>query len=339
MVVFLVFLVVSCGKKETTSTEKGGARKGGKPLALSAVIAKPSKLASSVRGLATVVAGESVEIKTEVAGRIQQIYFREGGAVSQGTLLVKIADTDLQASRAKAKAKLDFAQASHERKSQQLDIQAISKQDLEQSAADLASAKADLAILDAQIAKTEIRAPFAGKVGFQRVSVGAVLSAGQVLTTLVQIHPVKLEFTVPGEHAALAVHGAKVEFDYQDFIGDAVIYATEGALDAGTRSLAVRAKVQGKMPGLVPGATVPFRLVGKGEEGLMVPPDALAGNAKGVILYLLRAGKAQPQPVELGLRTAEHVWIRKGLQEGDTVLCVGAASVRPGAPVELLGIR
>lgn len=338
--VLALFLILgtSCKKEEKPSSEKGG-KKEGRALSLSAMIAQNVEVPRSVRGLATVLPGESVEIKSEISGRVQSVLFREGGYVERGALLVKLSDAELQATRSKALSKVDLAQAIHARKAQQLELQAISKQELEQSAAELASAKADLAILDAQIAKTEIRAPFSGRVGFQHVSTGAVVSSGFLLTTLVQLQPVKLEFSIPGDLADLAQVGTELEFEVQGVKQRAVIYAQEGALDPGTRSLQVRAKVKGKSANLIPGATVPFRLVGKPLQGLMVPPDALAGNAKGIVLYVYQGGKAIPKSIEIGMRTADQVQVLKGIQSGDTVLCVGAAAVRPGAKVEILGFR
>lgn len=330
----LSVFAISCNKEDVAKSKKGG-----RTPALSAVIIKTMEIPRSVRGLASVLPGEFVEIKSEISGRVQQLLFKEGRVVEKGALLVKLSDVELQANRAKAIAKVDLAQANYNRKQQQFELQSVSKQDLEQSAAELASAKADLAILDAQIAKTEIRAPFAGKVGFERTSTGAVISSGQVLTTLVQQQPWKLEFSIPNDYVTMAQVGAKLEFQTATGSGLAEIYAIEGALDESTRSLPVRAHVVGKNNQLVPGTTVPFTLKGAPLQAMLVPPDALAGSAKGVVLYVYRGGKAIPQPVELGMRTAEQVQVLQGVKEGDTVLCVGAVAIRPNSKVDLLGIR
>lgn len=334
-----LFGLVACKQGVPEDSGKKGPGKGDRALAVSAVIAHETGNQSQVRGLATVLPGEMVELKTEIAGKIAQVLFREGAFVEQGALLLKLGDSELQASAAKAKARYEYLQLSQTRKKQQFELQAISQQDLDLSNADLAAAKADLDLILAQLAKTELRAPFAGVLGLRRISEGAVIPSGQVISTLTQTHPVKLEFAVQGNQVDLVRIGAVVDFVAQGVAGTAKIYASEGRLTEGTRSMLVRALVNGKNGNLVPGSTLAYSLTGKEQRGFMIPPDALAGNEKGAIVYRLQKGKASPVPVIVGARTAESIVITQGLQEGDTVLCVGASSVRPGMKVEILELR
>ena len=349
----LSLLLLSCGKGKSDAPAadkpaagkeskdgKGDSKGGGRKASLSGVVIAKVSLQPEVRGIATVIPGEVVDVKSEIQGRITSLGFKDGESVAKGALLAKINDADLQASRSKAQARIELLKSTLERKKQQLELQAISQQDLDQAANDLVSAQADLALLEAQLAKTEIRAPFAGNVGLSRVVVGQVVSAGQSIANLVQPNPLKVELNVPGEKAEYAKVGQVLKVrSANGFESKARIYATDGNLDLGTRTLAVRALVEGKSAGLVPGAAVDFSLEIPAVEAMLVPPEALAGDAEGAIVYLLKGGKAAVARVKVGRRTVDQVQLVDGVQVGDTVLCVGAANVRPGMPVDITEIR
>jgi len=326
----------SSAKGKDAKDGKGSARKA----SLIATVVQASSIQSKVRGVGTLLAGEQVEIKSEVGGRIQSINFREGQYVEKGALLLKLNDAELVAQKSKLQNHLTLLQSTLTRRKQQLDLQAISQQDYEQSTSDVISAQADLDLVTASLAKTEVRAPFAGVLGLRRVGDGAVISSGQSITTLVQVSPLKAELSIPGEQAVFARPGQSLLI--RTVNGEehkAKVYATEGAIDEASRSLTVRATVEGKGGGLIPGSAIEYEIDIPQLSGILVSPEAIAGDAKGSIVYLYKEGKAAPVAVKLGQRTVDQVQILQGVSVGDTVLHVGASQVRPGMPVELSEIR
>jgi membrane fusion protein (multidrug efflux system) len=307
---------------------------------LAAIVAKPQQLQANAQGLGTLLPAESVELKCETSGRVSAILFREGQSVEAGTPLVQLANDELRASLQKASAKLQQAQASWQRRQEQYTAQAISQQEWEAARAELRSAEADSSLLVAQLAKTTLRAPFRGVVGLRAISLGQVLTIGTTVTTLVQRLPLRLEFSLPEKFARYALPGARLAVKNNDGSAtEAKILARDGMLDPSTRTLMVRATITGKSEALVPGQAVEFDLPLPVREVLMVPSEAVGGSATGSTLFLYRGGKAERVGVVLGGRETDRVEILAGLQAGDTVLCTGAAPVRPGSAVQLSTLR
>jgi len=342
----LFLLCTACNHSSADNAAKGkddkGGKdgKGGKRAGFVATIVQKNSLQSQLHGIGTLQASEQIDIKSEIAGRVKSISFKEGQNIRKGDLLVKIDDAELVAQKAKAQSHFDLLKSTQMRRKQQLDLQAITQQDYEQSVADLAGADADVKLLDAQLAKTEIRAPFAGVLGLRRIGEGQVISAGQAITNLVQTSPLKAELSIPGEQAVFAKPGQTLKIhtvNGEEHV--ARIYATDGSIDEASRSLVVRAYVEGKGGGLVPGSAIDYEISIPEVEGILVPPESIAGDAQGTIVYLAKGGKAVPARVKLGRRTVDRVQILEGVSPGDTLLCVGATSIRPNMPVDIAEIR
>lgn len=340
----LLFLgLVACGQKAGNGGAKPGAEGAGKGKdrkpAVAAYVVRPVSMQQSVLGVGTLLAAEQVDIKTEVTGRVASIDFREGQAVAAGARLVKLYDEELQANRAKAVAKRDYLQGALGRKEKQRELEALSQQELELAQSELAAAEADVRLLDAQLAKTEIRAPFAGELGLRLVSPGAVLSAGQSITTLIKRLPARVEFSVQSDRISLVPVGARVLVALgPDRVVEARVVATAGLVDATSRNLRVRALLN-EVGGLPPGSAVEVRIPTEAQTGFRVPPDALSGDAQGPVVYVSRGLKARAVPVQVGQRTADLVQILSGLQAGDTVLCAGAQMLRNGMAVNVSEMR
>lgn len=338
---FVLALFACSSEKQPAAASAPGKGKLGAsrtPQVAAVVIHEVTERESSL-GIGTILAAEQVELKTEMAGRVVQIAFREGAMVAKGAVLLRLDDSELQASRNKAQVKRDYQQSQLARKQKLVESGAATALEVETTQLDLASAEADLRLAEAQLLKTVVRAPFAGRLGLRNVSLGAYVSTGTTVTTLVQDLPARVEFALDGEKAALATPGAIVLVD--DGKGkswSARIEAREGSLESGTRALKVRARITGD-PGLWPGSAVPVRLSGHALPGFLIPPDALSGNAAGPLVYVFRGGKAKSQPVRIGMRTATGVLLTDGVAVGDTVLCAGALNMRDGQAVSVTEIR
>lgn len=303
--------------------------------AVAAWIARDTVVDRSVQGVGTLVPEAQVDLRAEIAGRVASVGFREGQAVKQGQLLVKLADQDLSATRDKAKAVADFARQTLSRRKEQLDVQAVSRQDVDAAAQALASAEADLRFAEAQLAKTEIRSPLSGRVGISNVATGQYLTAGQAVATVARTSPLKVDFQVPGDDVARVKPGMPLKFrpyGAKEWM-EAPIYAADPVVDSVARTLRVRAIWKGASEGLVPGTAVEVRVGVARGRALLMPPQALGADARGPSILVLRGGKATPASVVVGRRTAEAVEIVSGLKAGDTVLCNGATPVKPGSAI------
>jgi membrane fusion protein, multidrug efflux system len=172
------------------------------------------------------------------------------------------------------------------------------------------------------------------------VSVGSYLSSQNPVATLSQTDPIKLDFDVPERFAGRVGVGDQVTFRMEGLSGDyrATVYALEPGIAAATRTLRVRAR--GPNPGraLRPGGFAQVALnLSEVSDALMIPSTAVMPSATQSSVYVVREGRVQPRPVELGVRTADRVQVVSGIAPGDSVVVRGIQMLRPGAAVRAEG--
>jgi len=343
----LVFLTSSCSpdRKKSAQQQGPGAAAGrggpggrGGPVRADAFIVKTKLLLDNIEIPGTLVSNEATEIHPEVAGRITGIYFKEGSFVSKGALLVKLNDADLQAQKRKLLVQLQVAKQNENRSEQLLKIQGISRQDYEAVALQVNNVNADLAVVQTQIEKTNIRAPFSGKLGLRMVSVGAYVSPTSVISTISQPNQLKLDFTVPERYINQISNGKIVNFkvDGSDRTYAARVIATESNITQDTRTLQVRAAVQGTTAGLVPGNFATVRLnFDPDPNAIVIPSQAIIPQARGKKVYVYNDGTAKFVDVTTGIRDSANIQITDGLKVGDTVLITGLLALKPEGKVML----
>lgn len=281
---------------------------------------------------------EETQIRPEVGGRVVRLNINEGANVAKGTLLVKLFDEDLQAQLKKFQVQLEIREKTQERSAELLKINGISQQDYDLSELDVENLKADIEATKIAISKTEVRAPYAGRLGLRNVSLGSYISPTDVVTTLRQVDNLKLEFSVPEKYAKEIVPGYRITFRVDGGERDHVakVIATENGVDQNTRTLRVRALVNAGHRELVPGvfAKVNLRL-GNDDNALLVPSQAIIPAARNKQVILFRGDSASYTIVETGIRDSAFVQVTKGLKEGDTVVTTGLMAIRPNAKIKI----
>jgi len=314
-------------------------RAGGGPTPVSILVAEAEPLTDRVTAIGTIRANEEVQIRSEVAGRVERVLFAEGARVGRGDLLLKVTDAELAAQLARARARLAIAEAEAER--QQLLIQNHLTSEREQTVAfheaDVARAEVDL--IQAQIAKTEIRAPFAGVIGLRAVSEGAYLTPATPIALLQDHTPVKIDFAVPERYAGRIAAGDRITFTVagQAATFTGTIYARDAGVDPASRSLRVRATSPNANGTLIPGGFANVEVAFGERAGIMVPASAVIPELKGHRVFVLRSGQARAQAIAIGTRTDDRIEVASGLAPGDTVITSAMLQLRDGAPVEVDG--
>src|SRR5688572_9363696 len=175
---------------------------GAQVLPVEAVVIQPTPFDKKLVVTGSILANESIEVKSEVTGKIQRIYFIEGQAVKKGDLLIKIDDDELVAQVEKQKFNKKLNEDNEFRQRKLLEKEAISQEEYDNALNRLNTTVADIRVLEAQLAKTTIRAPFNGFIGFRYVSEGAYISSSMVMATLYNLDPAKIEFSIPAKHAS-----------------------------------------------------------------------------------------------------------------------------------------
>ena len=313
------------------------AQSGPKATALVAEVytVKPQPFAQTLATVGTLRANESVTLVSELSRRLVKVQVKEGSEVAAGDLLFKLDDSDLLAELGEIDARVKLANANKDRVNNLLPSKAISQQEFDSSTAALNILEAQRNTKAVQISKTEIRAPFAGRVGVRQVSEGAFVTPTTPLITLQDVSQIKVDFPLPERYSGEVKSGLNFTFTVAGSarVFEGAVSVLEPAIDAATRSLLVRGLCSAPK-GLLPGgfAEVTLTLDGLG-HGVLVPSQAIVPSARGQGVYLITEGKAKLQPVEIGLRTDEEVQILRGLNEGDVVATTNLLRIRPGVEV------
>jgi len=339
--ILLIFIVLLACKEKKDSVSVS-VNSGPPPaLAVDALIVKPQSLNADIEVPGTILAFESTEIHPEMAGRLVSLNVREGMNVSQGALLAKLFDGDLQAQMRKLEVQLKIADQTEKRQAELLKIQGISQQEYDLSLLQVHSLKADMDIIRQNIRKTEIRAPFSGRLGLKNVSPGAYVSPADIITSISQVSKLKIQFNVPERYGAQLKNGTLISFsiDGSNKTYTATILAKEIEVEENTRSLAIRASVKDPDQDLIPGAFAKVKIVlGEDDKALLIPNNAIIPIGRKKQIYLFKGGKATATEVVTGVRDSTNIQVLEGIKEGDTVITSAILFLRPGSAVEIAKI-
>jgi membrane fusion protein (multidrug efflux system) len=338
--VVLLSACSSTDKKTTTTTQSSAQGPGAKqpPMMVDYVIVKPTLINEKIEVPGNLMAFETTEIHPEISGRLVQLNITDGKFVGKGALLAKIYDGDLQAQLRKLQVQLDIAKVNEDRSAQLLKIQGISKSDYDASLLNVNNIKADMEIIRSNLTKTDIRAPFSGKLGLKNVSPGAFVTPITILTTISQVNKLKLQFSIPEKYGSEIKKGQLVSFtvngSQKTFA--ASVMATETSIEEDTRNLAVRAVVENADPALIPGSFANVKLIlGNNPNALMIPNGTVIPQGRKKQVYVFRADKAMQTEITTGMRDSANIQVLTGLLPGDTLITSGLLFLRPGVDVKL----
>lgn len=328
-------LLSACGGGGDKNTDQKKGPNG--PLQVRISVLKPQALDNTIQATGSLLANEAIEVRSEVAGRVTSIGFKEGGNVAKGQLLVRINDDDLQAQLRKTELAVQLATDDEGRKKQLLEVKGISQQAYDDARIALQSAEADRDNLRAMIAKTVIRAPFIGKIGLRHVSEGGYVSPNTLITDLQQVSPIKVDFSIPERYGREIAVGKNIVFTLDGDTGryNAVVYAVDPTVDVASRTIGVRAHNPNTNGKLRPGSFAHIIVeLAKEPHALMIPTEALIPDIQGQKVLLIKGGKAVSARVHTGIRTNTQVQLTDGVQPGDTVITTGLLQLREGMAVK-----
>jgi membrane fusion protein, multidrug efflux system len=335
----LLLLLFSCKQKKDQPTQN--AKSSQSPPIVDVIIAGGSSITNNIEVNGTVIPGEMVSINPETSGRLTMLNLPDGGKVSQGAVLAKINDADLQATYSKTKVLLDMAQKTEQRLRKLLTINGINQADYDLALNQVNSYKADLSVTQAEIDKTIIKAPFSGVLGLRMISPGAYVTPATVLSTLQQVDKVKIDFNVPEAYGNLIHRGASVTVQTNEgnINRKATIIAIDPQLNLTTRNLKVRAILEGTS--INPGSFVKVILSNSsiGENNIMVPTNCIIPEATAKKVIVVKDGQGIFVDIETGYRSSGMVEVTKGLKLGDSIVVTGVLFVRPKSPVKVRSVK
>jgi membrane fusion protein (multidrug efflux system) len=344
-IVVVVIFLLALPKIGWFSDENDGGEAQGSPgpqraaaLPVEALVVKPGHLDNKLTVTGSILANESLELKSEISGKITRIAFEEGSRVKKGDVLVRINDEEVRAQLMKEKYNQKLNQDNEFRQRKLLEKDAISQEEYDNALNRLNTTKADVQVLEAQLAKTQLEAPFDGVIGLRYISEGAYISPNTIIATLYNNSPAKIDFAIPSRYSSQVAAGKeiyfKVEGDTNRYNGK--VYAIEPRIDTETRTLRLRALADNSKGALLPGQFVELELIlGSSDTALLIPTEAVVPEQSGKKVFVLENGKVKEVVIETGIRTNTNLEVLSGLQPNDTVLTTGILQLRAGMPVQI----
>lgn len=309
----------------------------GSPLAVVGMVVQPRAYTESVTLTGSIVANEAVVIRPEVSGRIVALGFTEGQRVVKGQMLVRLFDADLRARLTQVLAQVALDSSQVERLQRLRAVDGISAEEFQRAAATLEMHRAQADEIRAQLEKTTITAPFAGRVGLRNASVGAVVGPASEITLLRDDSQLKVECTVPEKYATAITVGTQMTFTVRGSrnatLYRARVYAVDPELNPESRTLRIRALIAqptGLLPGMFADVTVQLATV---PDALLVHTESVVVDLNGPKVFVANGDVAREVRITTGTRTTTDVRVLDGLAPGDTVLTTGMLVMKDGLPI------
>lgn len=311
---------------------------------------------------------DRVDVRSRVAGTVQDVHFREGALVDKGARLFTIdpapyaAEVDrLEAQVAAAEARVIFTKAEAERAHRLLGSPAHSERDVDQrvnayneAEATLRGAKAGLQAARLNLEYTEVRAPVAGRVGRLEVTVGNLVAAGPgapVLTTLVSVNPIYASFNAdegtvsrvlaalsPAANAAAEVGSVAVEIANPAANGawaQGRLQLIDNQVDVTSGTVRLRAVFDNAEGRLIPGQFVRVRMARPRNAPVVAVSERAIGTDQNKRFVIVVGGdnKAAYREITLGAMADGLRIVTSGLDAGERIVVSGLQRIRPGAVV------
>ena len=321
--------------KEKPVETKG---KQSRDLNVKAVVLSATSISDEFFVSGSIIPDEEVNLSFETSGKITDIFFKEGTQVSKGDLLAKINDAPLQAELKKLESQLKLYTDRLYRQNALLEKEAVSQEAFQEAQTNLATLQAEIDKVVANIAQTELRAPFDGIIGLRQVSQGTYASPTTTIAKLTKTNPLKIDFAVPERYAGTLKNGTPLTFTVEGDLKEksAKIYALDSHVNSDTRTFSVRALYDNSDGRLYPGRYVSVALTTQTfENTIAIPSQAIVSEMGIDKIFLYKSGKAIPAEIKKGVRTESMVQVLEGLSAGDTLITTGTMQLRTGQRVIL----
>ncbi len=307
-----------------------------KPVGVIVAKVRSERIAFEIEALGTTRANESIDVTSKVVNQVTAVRFTEGQQVARGAVLVELDAGQVRADLAAAEAALAESRSQYRRSRELYTTKVLSDAQIEQIEATYKGNEARVDAARARVADTVIRAPFAGRVGLRRVSVGSLVSPGTVITTLDDTSTVKLDFTLPETFLAairpgLGIEARSVAYPDRTFRGR--VASIDSRVDPATRAVTVRALLPNEAGLLKPGMFLTVRLSRGNVDALLVPEEALVPEQGDLYVFVVQDGQAAKRRIRIGERRVGDVQVVEGLAAGESVVTEGTQKLRDGAPV------
>lgn len=327
------------------------------PATVSASKVETMQWNSRLRSVGSLVAENGTNVTNEAPGIVTKIHFQSGDTVQEGDLLLTL-DADTEAAQlARLEAEAELAALTRKRRERLFELNSISRAELDEAVSQANVANAAVKAQRALLEQKRIRAPFDGKLGIRRVSIGQFVDAGTPMVALESVDPMEVDFSLPESQLPKVMpgQGVTVRVDaYPDEAFKGEILALESRVDSGTRNFDVRATLPNADGRLRPGqfARVEVDLPGQ-RDLVVVPRTAVKYNSYGSSVFVVQEDPDKGPPpedpnpnmpphtelmvkqrfVQLGEARGDFVEVLDGLEQGEEIATTGLLKLRNEMPV------
>lgn len=339
LILALIVLLIAGAVYYLSGGSSDGRGKGGEtPVVVVKVYRQP--LTDNIEALGTAYANESVTITASATETISEIHFTDSQEVKRGDVIARLEQREEQAQLGVAKAHLDEHKRELARIEALLKSKAASTRDFDERQTLIKVAQREIEEIGARIADRTLTAPFDGVLGIRRLSVGALVQPGAVITTLDDISLIKLDFTIPAMHLAVLKPGVAIEA-VTDALNNEVFKGTiesvDTRVDPVTRSVLVRAILPNQDGRIKPGLLMQVKVLGGAREALVVPEESVLQrqDVHSVLVVNPDTLEVEARTIKIGTRIPGLVEAREGVQENELVIVRGVGRVQPGQKVTI----
>lgn len=298
---------------------------------------KESDFIETVPFVGSFTPSRTVTISTETSGKVTAVYIKEGSTVSTGTIIARLDNGVLQAQLSSAKASFNLASNTLNR--YEAAPSGVTQLQIENAKAQKLTSQAQIDQLIKQISFCVIKAPFSGVISSKNVELGAIVSIGTPLATLIDINSLKLEINVPEKHLSKFKENMnlKVKSDvYSDAIFNGkVSFIGSQADESHNYSVKILVPNNSIMPlkaGMYGNVTVDNSITSK---GISIPRSAVTGDSSNPKVYVVENGIANLRNIKVGVSNETAVQVVSGLTEGETIVTGGIVNLTNGSKVEI----
>lgn len=309
---------------------------------------RPQAFVEQIRLTAVAEANRDVRVAAEESGVIREVLVEKGAWVEDGQPLFRIDHAVLSAQVEQARAAADIAAETWDRRRNLWEQDRVGSEILYLEAKAVAEqTAANLKVMEERLARTIVRAPFAGRLESREVEIGTMVSPGMTVARIVDLDPVKVVAGMPERYAAEVGVGTDAAVSF-DVLGDRVFETTVSYVGATVEALSRTFPVEVVLenpdglikPQMVADMAVVRRAI---EAAVVVPQDALVRVEGGYVAFVAVDGPegvvASVRPVRIGPSQRDLVVLEEGLEVGERLIVVGQRSVADGDRVNVVGTR
>lgn len=318
------------------------------PSAVTTTEAKIANWHAYINSIGTLAPVDGVTIAADADGTITRLLVDSGSAVKAGDLLVEL-DTSIEVAQlAAAQARAELSRINFDRAKDLWDRNASSKSEFDLADATLKQAVADVAAINALIAKKQVRAPFDGRVGIRLVNVGQFVARGRALLPLQKLDPIYVNFSIPQRQLPAIAIKQEVGIIVDAFPGrtfTATVTAINSEVDSATRNISIQATMANPQEVLRAGMFARVEVqMSAAEPQVVVPATSVAYASYGNSIFIVEKMKTKEgkeylgvrqQFVKLGATRGDLVAITEGVKAGEQIVTSGVFKLRNGAAVQV----